>query len=373
MRIEELHDYGSVERLSPRWSSLIEAIDDDSPYLTAEFQLPWIRQLPAEYRCRVLTAWEGERLIGLAPLFDRSISRLGLSLRRRSFPVSGTSPPFDLIVSEQHEAVMRAFVEHWERDAGLDWIDLERVRAASATRRHLCEAIAGTRLSLQARPSEPTCYLPIGGSWDDFFATRSKRFRKGYRLYRNRCQQRGMEFLRFPGPDLDFDTAMTLAFEAIQNSWKAFDEKRESQERSHRELAAKLHERGWLSLRFLLLEGRPAAYLFEIDYRGAFYAYHNAYDLAFQEAGPGRLLLGDGIRDAHERRYKRYDVTGDRGYLRSWSPAESPLEQLTLVRRSAPSRVKHDVYRRVHDARRRRAAESVEERKTTRRAEARET
>ena len=38
--------------------------------------------------------------------------------------------------------------------------------------------------------------------------SRSRRFRKTYKLHRNSCQRSGMEILRFPGSDLGFEDAL---------------------------------------------------------------------------------------------------------------------------------------------------------------------
>lgn len=367
MRIEEVRDYASLAALRGPWSDLSARLSDESPYLTPEFLLPWTRRVQHRYRCRVLTAWDGERLIGLAPLFERSLRKFGVPFVVRSFPVYGSTPPFDLLVSERREAVIEEFVGFWKRSAPWDLIHLLNVRSDSPTASLLRGAVEGTGLRLQVRESQRTYFVPVVAPWEAFLTSRKKKFRQDLRRKRLICEAMGpARFLHYPADGLAFDAAMDTAFGIIDASWKHPGEDRAEWERFFLDLATELRSAGLFSIRFLVVGERPVAYLFEIDYRRNLHAFHIAYDLDYQRASPGTLILADAVRDAHERRCGRYDFGGSERFLRHWAESTFSFDELCVVNASWASRLKTAGFLRLHERRRARAKKRTEQRKNVR-------
>jgi len=66
------------------------------------------------------------------------------------------------------------------------------------------------------------------------------------------------------------------------------------------ELAARYHhllKRGLLEARILYVEGRPAAFLHGVAYKGNFFAEVTGYDPAYTDFGPGTYLTGELIKE----------------------------------------------------------------------------
>ncbi len=116
------------------------------------------------------------------------------------------------------------------------------------------------------------------------------------------------------------------------------------------------------------MDGRPVGYLFEIDHRGSRHAFHIAYDLAYQKAGPGVVLLAQAIRDAHAEGLRGYDLGGDEAYLRRWTDESIAHVDLRITRGSLPSRIKASVYVRIRERRKILARRRTEEKKNARKA-----
>ena len=58
----------------------------------------------------------------------------------------------------------------------------------------------------------------------------------------------------------------------------------------------------------LLVDGQPAAIRFGFQYRGRYFAYLSAYDPAFAQYAPGKLLMDFCLRSMRERGVTRVDM-----------------------------------------------------------------
>ena len=371
MRVVELRDLASLEAIRGAWSELAGRIAEDSPYLTPEFLLPWLRFLPTPYDCRVLTAWEGSRLLGLAPVFDRRLGLPGLGFSLRSFPISGATPPLD-VLADPPEEVFEAFVRHWKENGGWDLIRLSNLRADSPTEAFLRAAALRHGLRLSSELSERQHLLPIRGTWEEYCRSRSKRFRRSLTYDRNCCERIGpIELVTFPSAQAErtLEDVMGMAFEVTRRSWKRVEGGGTRFERFFLDLAAEMLAAGQLSLRVLLLGGRPAAYLFEIAYRGNLHAFHMAYDLELQQASPGMVIVAEALKDAHARGCGRYDFGGTARYLEHWTKTTAAFNEVRLTRNGPLARSKAALYLRIHRGRRARTEERREATKVARKAE----
>jgi CelD/BcsL family acetyltransferase involved in cellulose biosynthesis len=352
IRVVQLDELKSLERLRPAWRQLLARLEDDSPYLTPEFMLPWMRLVRDRYQYRVLTAWDGDALIGLAPIVERSIGRLGVRVVIRSFPVFGSTPPFDVLIAAREPDVMRAFVEHWLASGPWDVIELANVPSESRTAALLRGALKGTGLRLAVTPSKTTRLVPIATGWPDFLASRPKKLRQNLRRALHACEELGQtRFLRYPEDAPPVPDMIDATLGIIERSWKAPTGDDGRWHEFFRDLMTELATGGLLSWRCLEVKGTPIASLLELDYRDALHLFHIAVDLAYLAVSPGVLVLSDAIREAHERPYRRLDIGGTADYIDRWADAVRPFDRLRVVNSSVRSRLKVSLYHWEHQRR----------------------
>lgn len=89
----------------------------------------------------------------------------------------------------------------------------------------------------------------------------------------------------------------------------------------------------------LTVDGRPAAFSFDIDAGDLKYAIANSYDPAFGKHSPGKLLYYRNLADALARGITRVDWgAGDSGYKRTIGAEEGPaIRDWLLLRPGAPA------------------------------------
>ncbi len=114
-----------------------------SPFQAPDWLLPWWRHYGVGLEPRLLTWWDGERLVGLAPLALRSPwTRLGDRVRELVFwgAAGQTRSPLmrgfvDLLAAPDHDAQVRAAFDAWLDSDASDWnlFSLLRLPSGSPT------------------------------------------------------------------------------------------------------------------------------------------------------------------------------------------------------------------------------------------------
>jgi hypothetical protein len=88
----------------------------------------------------------------------------------------------------------------------------------------------------------------------------------------------------------------------------------------HRELAHDIADRGNLYLKFLMIDGKAAAFRYGFLDKGVYYDYQTGYDPELGDHRPGFLILAEVIRELIDRKIKRFDfLRGDESYKRHWA------------------------------------------------------
>jgi CelD/BcsL family acetyltransferase involved in cellulose biosynthesis len=241
-------------------------------------------------------------------------------------------------------------------------VELANIRKGAATETQLERAAGRASLRLEKSPSRYGHSVTVQGSWDEYLRTRSRNLRSNYNRAWRRCREVGpTRVVRFPEEDIGFDRALESVFRVLDQSWKGPPESASPLRRFFAELATELYAAGMLVIRILFVNEKPLAYLFDIDHRRRFTAFHTAYDLSAQQVWAGILVLGDGVHHAHERGYECYDLAGEaRVHITQWANHRNEFNDLRLRSPRLLSRVKLPLYRAVRSRRQARARQETE-------------
>lgn len=372
MRLTELRSLDELEDLRPAWRELADACAHDTPYVLPEFMLPWLRRMQDRCGCRFLAAWDGERLVGLAPMVERRIARGGIdALVLLGFPDAPPTPPCDILVRPGCDGVVEAFFEYWIEHRGWDAIELPVVPVESAA--VLClEQVARARdWPLESSPALQTYYLPITGAWEDYHATLAQKMRQNLRRGQRHFERMGqVTYASYPG-DLGYQEAREAMFAVLAKSWKDHEAGDTGWNAFLRELVSELAAGGLLDIALLRVDGVPVAYLLEVPYKGVRFAVHNGYDLRHQPGNPGQLMFVRALEGAYRRAEPRYDFSGNKDYLRRWTEAARSFRRLRIRSRSPLARLKLAAYDWIHARRVREVHAGTDHTKDTRKREVR--
>jgi len=318
--VREINAAGELADLERHWRRLVEQTPGASFFHFPAWLDAYWRHSGAGQKLRVLVALRHGQPIGILPLVVRTEKTKVGPLRVLTYPLDAWGSFYGPIGPDP-AAVLRAGLEHVRRTER-DWDVLEpRWLGAPGTKpgdtgRAMQEA------GFQAIPSvfDRTAILVFRASWDDHLARQPRRWRRNLRADQRKLTRQGkVEFVRYrPGgraqdeqdPRWDlYDACERVA----RRSWQGRSTTGTTlSHESARSLLRELHEaaaaEGTVDLNLLLLDGDPAAFVYNYHYRGRLYGLRMGYDADRCRDGAGNVLLSWVISDSFARGDRLYDL-----------------------------------------------------------------
>lgn len=315
----KLHkDFSSIP--PKEWNTLVEAGISDTPFSRYEYVSQWWRTLGGgewqEAELVLVTASEGDQLIGIAPLFQVQHDGRAALLLVGSVEISDY---LDLIVCARDlPRFLSGLIDFLAQPgpyAGLP-LDFYNLPDASPTLAAL-DAEAGKRgWTVRQEVYRPTPRIALNGSFENYLAGLEKKQRHELRRkMRRAAEDEGA--VRFyiveEAAALDSEIEAFLTLMTHDPSKAGF-----LTESMRTHMAAVLRsafEAGILWLGFLEVRGIKAAASFNFDYRNKLWGYNSGVNRDFMELSPGWVLLGHTLQWACEHgRYEFDFMRGDEEY-----------------------------------------------------------
>jgi CelD/BcsL family acetyltransferase involved in cellulose biosynthesis len=300
-RLEEL----PVDR--QQWNALVAETAGASIFQTYEWFECWWTALAGRNELFVVTLWDGQVPVGIAPLMI--VRRTGL--RRLEFVGSPNADYQDFILGSQPEPVLAALATFLATQRrAWDMMALRNLPTESVTSRVFPgllnavgidttddERIACPTLEIAAQPDEIRRRLDAYS-----FRRRIRRLSSLGELKYTRCSTTA---------ELERYLPSFFAQYSEQRAGSAaarFLDRPEVRE-FYSALARVMLPQGCLHFSVLECGGRPVSFHFGFEYGGRLYWYKPCYDPAVARMSPGKVLLSYLIRDAVDRDLIELDFT----------------------------------------------------------------
>ncbi len=314
MRVRVVDNVHEFDALASQWNALVECAGA-SVFQTHEWQSTWWRSFGNGRSLHAVTLWDGQRLVGIAPLFLERVSLSPLTLLRKLRLVgSGHSDYLDVVVAPGYvEEAAMTIADHLCTFAGWHVIDLEDVPGNSPAVGPIVEAFL-QRGCQTDREIHHQCYaVALPASSREYLAGFSAHSRKELLRRERRLFALGCE-IRTLAPDAPVDEAMEEFIDLHKRQWAlkgqrsgAFPDERT--EKFHHEIARSFKRRGWLNLSFLTFQERGVAANYTYVYGDKVYSYLSALELQtpLTKLSPGTMLDFCSIQRAIAIGLREYD------------------------------------------------------------------
>jgi CelD/BcsL family acetyltransferase involved in cellulose biosynthesis len=222
---------------------------------------------------------------------------------------------FDVISGRRRPEAFRAIWEALLRHKALwDVLVLSHLQADSPSLALLPPLAQGDGYLTGVWRSAEAPYIPIEGSWDEYFNRLSPKLRANLRRRERRLQQFGDIRMEVVGSGQEVEDALEEGLRIEAAGWKgragtaiAADE---ATHRFYSLLARRAARRGWLRLHFLRVGERRIAFDFSLFYAGKAFMLKPAYDPAFASCSPYSQLLVRILQDHFARGVREFDFLG---------------------------------------------------------------
>ena len=312
--LADLNDYRSA------WESLLAQTKNATFFQSLDWLEVYWKHFGADQRLRVLVVAEGNEPIGILPLVVRSERTKIGNLRFLTYPLDYWGSFYGPI-GPRPDSTLEAGLQYVRRRRR-DW-DVLELRWLPAEDDDPCRTGA-TLESLGLRPCrtllDHTAVIRLEGTWEDYLAKRTSKWRNNYRRWQRKLEKRGqLDYLRYRprGADHgDGDPRWDLydaCLEVAQKSWQGSS--RNGTTLSHdsispflKDVHATAARVEALDLNLFLLDGKAFAFIYNYHYRGRLFGLRVGYDAALARDGAGNLLYARTIEDSFGRGDGLYDL-----------------------------------------------------------------
>ncbi len=334
LRCEILEDQKDFSKLETEWNCLCEALKSNvTVFASFAWYQSWWRFYGNEAKLHIFTMWQGDKLVGLAPLMRSKASIHGLPVKMIGFMQNNQSLHNDFIVMPEWKILFleKLIQALFEKSSRCDVLYFRNISTVSDNYSSLLEVLeAGGRSWQQNSNPIDSPYLIVDGGWANYLARRSSRTRKSLRNIKNKIRAAGEVSVKNLRTWEEFLACKDDLFAVAQQSWteKLGDSLGSAINRKFFEsLAFSAAEKGWLSIWALYLDGKMIAVEFHLQAYGREHALRGHYHPDVASLSPGAYLemtILEHVFEADEG-IQVYDFCGsfDR-YKQKWTDSFVP-------------------------------------------------
>jgi CelD/BcsL family acetyltransferase involved in cellulose biosynthesis len=236
-----------------------------------------------------------------------------------------------------------------------DWdvFRMPKLRADAGSAKLLQSLLASGSFPWRISAREQSPYISLSGTWENFFRTRSQRFRKTVRNVENRLERLGkitVEEHRQVDPDGPvFAELMDVAYRSWKGPRGLSIATMNGMQRFFRELTRRASPRNSLRLWVLRMDSRAIATEYQLIGANTVHALRADFDGALADASPGSYLNAAIVRSLFERQEAlEYDMgPGTNEYKLRWATDTHDLISLEVYAPTAYGRFLHCLETRV--------------------------
>jgi CelD/BcsL family acetyltransferase involved in cellulose biosynthesis len=309
--LDGLKSYRADSRQKLNWRSV---------FVLPEWMDVWLQVFGAGAETRIRTVWEGDKVMGVAPLMIKDDTALLIGN-------TDVCDYLDFIVTPGREKEFFDLVLDDLKKSRIKKLDLKHVRPDSTVLASLAPLAQGRGFSVETVKDNVSLEMDLPSSFDEYLETLSTKQRHEVRRKLRRLNEEGSIEYHFVNEGAavraTMDTFFKMFVESRRDKANFMTEKMES---FFRLLADTMARAGLLKLGVLELDGRPLAEIMCFDYQGCIYLYNSGYDPQYTALSAGLLSKVLAIKDSIEKGKKRFDfLKGDETYKHHLGGREVPL------------------------------------------------
>jgi CelD/BcsL family acetyltransferase involved in cellulose biosynthesis len=357
--VEVVSEHAALLRLQPIWDDLVERAGIEHPFLSHHWVSTWWECFGAGKELRILLVRDGASVVAIAPLMRSEARMYGVPVRRLGSLYNPHVPRCDFIVTGGAQWAYRALWDHLRNtERYWDVLELCQLPSGAGALTELPELARGDGFRTGTWCARGSPYLPIAGSWDEYFGGLRAKHRSNLRNRLKRLGRVGDVALEVVSSAGDAARALEDGFRIEAAAWKgeagtAIDA-RPDLRRFYTRLAERMAHRGALRFHFLTLDRRRIAFGYSLCHKNRMYLLKPGYDPEYAALSPSSLLWQMVLRRAFDQGLAEHDFLGvDEPWKLEWTKAIRPHRWLYVFPRTARGELLHALKFRIAPALRR--------------------
>ena len=317
----------SFDTIWERWERILPLCATDSVFLTPWWHRVWWDLFGGSRQPRILSANDGDELIGVAPLMqdgDGLLTFLG---------DHNLTDYFDFLTPP--ERADEFYPALWASLLEMEWttLDLPSIPGASPTLARLPKLAESSGYSVEIEREETTPTARLPANWDAYLAGLRKKDRHELRRKLRRLD-RDSSHRQYVVDGEPLDGAMREFFRLLRASRQDKNEfLTPEREEFFIEIARQAAKRNMFELSFLEVDGENAAACICFDYGGDYLLYNSGYDPSYSRLSVGLLNKALSLRAAIENGRSEFNfLKGNERYKYNLGGKDADVMRLQVRR-----------------------------------------
>jgi CelD/BcsL family acetyltransferase involved in cellulose biosynthesis len=296
--------------LGGAWRELVDSDPHATPFQTWQWHRTWFEFFAKSKRPYLLSAYEGNDLVGLYPL----ASKAGAWYVLRSSGAGPSDYLQPIAQPELRKAVELEFADHLANQSDFSLVDLHQLR----------DDLTTIEIESEIALEQGVCLvLDLPSTYEGYLAMLGKSLRYDVRRLDKSLFNEGRAKVELVD-ESNIGLGLDILFDQHKKRWRkrglpgAFLGKTQD---FHHLWASLAVREGWLQLGILSLDGSPIGAIYGMAMGDSVYFYQAGFDPAHKAVSPGTLLVASLIKRAITDGRKHFDfLRGDEPYKRRWKP-----------------------------------------------------
>jgi len=313
---EIIVDINEIWKLKDVWKKLF-----DSGNFEVSASYEWTESLinthlTKNHQFSLIVFRNGSKIIGLIPLVCGKRERLGLNILNLH-PISELyCTHSDILISEKFkEVINELFNTIFRLNTNWDAFRLNRLSENHSFLYLAEEWLKEKSVAYEIKKEDPSFFIRIEGSYEEYLKGRSKNFRKSLRWANNKLKKiDGMRFKTLNEFNLVSDAHMAL-LNVERESWKhkhgTAISRIKKQEEFYKILCERTAKRGWLNLQFLYIDDEPVAYNMGMCNKNKYFYLKTSFKEKYRSYFPSMILRANLIKNLFSEGIQELDFTGE--------------------------------------------------------------
>ncbi|OHB77637.1 MAG: hypothetical protein A2W31_14840 [Planctomycetes bacterium RBG_16_64_10] len=319
-RVIEINELNDLSGYRLAWDYLLRQTPGASFFHTLDWLDVYWRHFGAGQRLRVLVVLSNDRPIGIVPLCVRTERYRAGPLRVLTYPLHDWATYYGPIGPNRTATLLTAMRHVHQSPRDWDLLELRWTDHEQHDRGRTKWAMQAVGFGCDGQPWATTAVVRLDGTWDEYLASRSPKWRANRLRAERRLAQCGtVTYVRYRPPGAlhgDGDPRWDL-WDACQQvagrSWQSHSTSGTTLTHgSVRPFLAEAHaaaaRRGMLDLNLLWLDGRPIAFGYNYHHEGSVIGLRMGFDARLAATGCGNVLQARMIQDSFARGDQRYEL-----------------------------------------------------------------
>lgn len=328
----------AFHELAAEWNALTQRCAASVFFRHEWFDAAWAWRETDSTLCIMLARQDGN-LVGIFPLIRTKTKEHLLSIQCLEFLTVPDTQACDLIIDPESRAVViAAFSDALCTQMKWDRLSLSYLSGGHRAADDLMVLLVNRRYRCCRKPQGTNLFVPLSGSWETYYAARTRGLKKASNLAANRLNKLGQIDIRWISSDNTtrsaIERALAQTIDISQRSWKRATGT-SLNERGPLSFITVLTEHamrnGWLSLWLLFLDGKALAMEYQLRDAGNVYALRADFDAECEDISPGSHLMRMLLETLFGRGLHRYYMgPGENAYKLRWT-SEAVAQHRILV------------------------------------------